>query len=414
MATINLLNYGWQTQKDTSAIEIDINSERVKFYMDTSANTSGYAKACIAIDASKYSTITLQYSSRSNDYITDFRFGVYDNMTPSSASGKIAINGSQWNSDGGSASLDISDLTGTKYVGFWFYGNESGSTYGVTERVYITSLTATERGYTLTYNANGGSGAPNSVSNITSATISSTVPTRDGYDFLGWSTSSSATSASYVAGNTMSLSSNTTLYAVWQKFYTVTYDANGGSDAPSPDTKIDGQTIIVGYTLPTPPANTSITYTVTLDATGGTCDPDKVTVTNVVTYEFVDWNTKSDGSGTSYQFGDPYSDDSDMTLYAQYSSTTTSNSTILPTPSRSGYDFLGWSTNEKDTSGIIGEYTPTDDITLYATWKRRGLVHICDSPGTFNLYEVFIYDGSGCSLYVPYIYTESGWIEYSG
>lgn len=74
---------------------------------------------------------------------------------------------------------------------------------------------------TLSYNANGGSGAPSSqsVTSINSSekfTIPSTKPTRTNYTFLGWSTSSSATSASYQPGGTISISANTTLYAVWK------------------------------------------------------------------------------------------------------------------------------------------------------------------------------------------------------
>ncbi|MBQ2963626.1 MAG: leucine-rich repeat protein [Clostridia bacterium] len=79
--------------------------------------------------------------------------------------------------------------------------------------------------YTLSYNANGGSGAPASQSGATSYTISSTQPTRSGYTFLGWSKSSSATMASYTAGDSITLTANTTLYAVWQK----------NAVAPTPD-----------------------------------------------------------------------------------------------------------------------------------------------------------------------------------
>ena len=74
--------------------------------------------------------------------------------------------------------------------------------------------------YTVTYNANGGSGAPGSQAKThgTNLALSSTKPTRGGYTFLGWSTSSSATSASYSAGQAWNRSnaSNYTLYAVWQ------------------------------------------------------------------------------------------------------------------------------------------------------------------------------------------------------
>ena len=68
---------------------------------------------------------------------------------------------------------------------------------------------------TITYNANGGSGAPSSQTGTT-ITISSTKPTRSSYIFLGWSTSSSATAASYMPGSSYTFSSNTTLYAVWR------------------------------------------------------------------------------------------------------------------------------------------------------------------------------------------------------
>ena len=90
---------------------------------------------------------------------------------------------------------------------------------------------------TLSYNADGGTGAPSSQSatvyNATTSntfTIPSTAPTRAGYLFLGWSTSASATSASYTAGDSITLSANGTLYAVWRlNVFTVTYNANGGS-----------------------------------------------------------------------------------------------------------------------------------------------------------------------------------------
>ena len=46
---------------------------------------------------------------------------------------------------------------------------------------------------------------------------SSTVPTRSGYKFLGWSTSSTATTATYTAGGSYTANAAATLYAVWQK-----------------------------------------------------------------------------------------------------------------------------------------------------------------------------------------------------
>ena len=90
----------------------------------------------------------------------------------------------------------------------------------------IPAAKPTSRVYYLYYDANGGSGAPPTQSSVSTTnsswafTISSTEPTRSGYTFLGWAKSSTATSASYQPGDTISLTSSSptaTLYAVWEE-----------------------------------------------------------------------------------------------------------------------------------------------------------------------------------------------------
>lgn len=75
--------------------------------------------------------------------------------------------------------------------------------------------------YAVTYNANGGSGAPATGYKTYGAnyTISTTRPQRTGYTFLGWGTSASATTASYQPGATYSTNAALALYAVWQLSY---------------------------------------------------------------------------------------------------------------------------------------------------------------------------------------------------
>ena len=78
---------------------------------------------------------------------------------------------------------------------------------------------ATAAVYTISYNANGGSGAP---SNQTKdggidLTLSSTVPTRTGYTFSGWNTAQNGSGTSYASGATFTGNANTTLYAQWTK-----------------------------------------------------------------------------------------------------------------------------------------------------------------------------------------------------
>ena len=79
--------------------------------------------------------------------------------------------------------------------------------------------------YALYFDANGGT--LNGASPVTQTTTSTTysfpvtaTATRDGYTFLGWSTDRSATTATYPAGSTVTLTAAypiITLYAVWQE-----------------------------------------------------------------------------------------------------------------------------------------------------------------------------------------------------
>ena len=100
--------------------------------------------------------------------------------------------------------------------------------------------------WTVSYNANGGSGAPASQTKTygSNLTLSSTKPTRTGHTFLGWSTDKNATTATYQPGGLYTSNSGATLYAVWKiNTYTVSYDANGGSGAPGSQTKTYGATL---------------------------------------------------------------------------------------------------------------------------------------------------------------------------
>jgi len=81
--------------------------------------------------------------------------------------------------------------------------------------------------YSVTYNANGGSGAPSTTKGVKgfATTLSATIPTRANHTFLGWSTSDSAHTADYSAGGAVSArSSDLALYAVWMPTVFITAD----------------------------------------------------------------------------------------------------------------------------------------------------------------------------------------------
>ena len=73
--------------------------------------------------------------------------------------------------------------------------------------------------YRVQYNANGGTGAPTDTSEYEegeSVKVSSTVPTKEKYTFLGWAKSASATTPEYTSGSNFTMGTqNVTLYAVW-------------------------------------------------------------------------------------------------------------------------------------------------------------------------------------------------------
>lgn len=164
--------------------------------------------------------------------------------------------------------------------------NGDSATKAVSFSVSVPAWTS----YVIKYNANGGSGAPGNQTKWKDQALilSSTKPTRTGYTFLGWSTSSSATTATYSAGSSYTANSAATLYAVWKAItYTVKYDANGGSGAPGNQTKTYGVTLTLSSTKPTR--------------------------TN---YNFKGWGTSASATTVSYAAGASYTNNAAVTLYA--------------------------------------------------------------------------------------------------
>lgn len=173
------------------------------------------------------------------------------NANPSFAAGEVTT---------GTKTLTLKGLPQYGLVAGPFSDSRNG-VWKISSATLNVTTNETDYNYTLAYNANGGSGAPSNQTGSNTGTspyytftVSSTVPTRTGYTFLGWSTSDSATSASYVGGNSFTVTSSgtTTLYAVWKaNTYTVSYNANGGSGAPAAQTQNYPWHIQIPSTTPT-------------------------------------------------------------------------------------------------------------------------------------------------------------------
>ena len=285
-----------------------------------------------------------------------------------------------------------------------------------------------EGSYTIQFNANGGtSSIPPLIIKCGDDTstimgdIGSTVPTRSGYIFKGWSASSSWNSkriaytsdkggsaakdgttatitssswsyATYCSNTGGNSSSNTlTLYAQWeaapQYSHTLSYNANGGTNAPSSSTV----------------TNTSSTYSMTVSNSQPTRTG----------YTFAGWNTNSSGTGANYSAGNSVSvgANATVTLYAKWNPITysityngngnTGGSTASQTKTydvainlqsngftKTGYHFTGWNTasNGTGTSYSAGaSYNSNANLTLYAQWAiNSSTLKVNPNGGTWN------------------------------
>lgn len=143
--------------------------------------------------------------------------------------------------------------------------------------------------FTVIYDANGGSGAPESTTKEANETVmlSENVPTKEKHQFLGWATSADG-EVEYAPGDDYSDNADITLYAIWKNVteYTVTYDANGGTDVPAPQVKVHGETITITSGIPIKDG-----------------------------YSFMGWSTMQDGE-IEYISGATYSTDVSILLYA--------------------------------------------------------------------------------------------------
>lgn len=160
------------------------------------------------------------------------------------------VGGSRWDIEATTAaeSYQIDVNTGKptrdryKFDGWADEANATTATYFGGELITLTKDNPTKIIYAvwkpifeLHYNANGGTGAPDSQTytsysaTSTQATFTSRnqIPTKDGYTFKGWADSATATDAQYQPGGTIPVkheNSPKTVYAVWEK-----------NDSPVPD-----------------------------------------------------------------------------------------------------------------------------------------------------------------------------------
>lgn len=104
-----------------------------------------------------------------------------------------------------------SEITGVEaYIGSNYTNAGTQTIDGITYMVYAGK-------YTINYDANGGAGVPDTQSKLhgQSIALSSVMPIKDGYVFLGWSQDKHANTPTYYSGDVFEANRDTLLYAVW-------------------------------------------------------------------------------------------------------------------------------------------------------------------------------------------------------
>lgn len=167
-------------------------------------------------------------------------------VSSSGSSGTTAYNGSvlgrttvSLSGASGTATVTVSGLSLTPGTTYYLRANFAGSTKSTMKAFQTANNTATVSKYdrikyTISYNKNGGSGTtPSSQTKSygVDLTLRSTSGlSKTGYHCVGWSTSSTATSAEYSSEGTYTANADATLYAVWvENTLTVKYYGNGAT-----------------------------------------------------------------------------------------------------------------------------------------------------------------------------------------
>lgn len=203
----------------------------------------------------------------------------------------------------------ITGNTGLTLAAQWLY-NHADETYTITYdtgsagHIYGITVSSMPSASVKSYNA--------------TAYISTTTPEAKNssgvliYRFKSWNTKSDGTGTTYTGGTAYSTNSNLTLYAIWERTYNeikyqVRYQDNSSSFVNN------------GTSVTNMPATSEKGYNSSVSISSVV--PVAKNAAGVVTYVFKQWNTKADGTGTTYSANYNYTDNSDLTLYAIWTRT---------------------------------------------------------------------------------------------
>lgn len=261
------------------------------------------------------------------------------------------------------------------------YNEENGTPFDFAN-IAITADTVlygklTPKTYTIQYHLNGASGTPPTTQTKThgqAVKLSETVPTREGYTFLGWGTTDKATAASYQPGDMYSVDGTITLYAVWEiNKYTVTLPGGAGyTTAPTGTNSVDWGsnftfTVIVDreYAAKEPTVKYSTdggTTWITIGGTGTVSDNSAATWTYTIQNVKTNYIVSIDvARNTTYtvSFITATLDNGTVTAGDAFLKQSVEHGYYAPTPAapeREGFKFLGYYAKNDTAAGTIAGY----------------------------------------------------------
>ena len=283
-----------------------------------------------------------------------------------------ATNGSTY---GASGALPTVTRSGYAFGGWFTAPGGAGSQVAASTTVAILTDETTQqvlyalwtaKSYTVSFDAQGGT-CPTASKSVTYASTYGElpVPSRTGCTFGGWWTAAGGGGAQVAPSTAVAITEAQTLYALWTaNSYTVSLDAQGGS----PSSTTIGVTYGATYgALPTP-ARDYYGFGGWWTATGGggtrVTSSTSVSVTDNTTVLYAKWTGNSYTVGFDAQGGSVSPASKTVTYASSYGE--------LPTPSRDYYGFGGWWTGAGGTGSPVTSATTvavTDDSTvLYAKW----------------------------------------------
>jgi uncharacterized repeat protein (TIGR02543 family) len=281
-----------------------------------------------------------------------------------------------------------------------------GSTFTISAATVLFAVWTENPKYTVVYDGNGATSGSAPVDPDSSYYTGSTVTVlgqgsllKANHNFIGWSTTQNAISAQFTQGQTFTITENTWLFAVWEEYpkYSVVYDGNGSTDGVTPSDSgmyYQGSSVTVlantggltktGYVFKGWATSSAAVVTPDFVVSGSTVTPSTFTMgsANVTLYAVWEEDLKysvtylgngADSGDTPVDTGSPYESGTTVTVLGQN------------TLQKTGYIFLGWSTNSAASSPqyTAGQkFVISQNLVFYAVW----LPDDEPPPPTFHVY----------------------------